>query len=83
MGNTEAVSSMRYAMRDIQQPPKAPLAIRVENVKAVNRGSLRAFCTVAIGGLKIHSGRSSRKKVRHRAAHALWKRIHELRPDVQ
>jgi DNA-binding cell septation regulator SpoVG len=35
---------------------KAPSVI-VENFKIINKGSLRAFCTVIIGGLKINSCR--------------------------
>ena len=34
----------------------APL-VTVENIKLINKGSLRAFCTVVIGTLKIHSCR--------------------------
>lgn len=38
-------------------PTKTAPAVTVENFKIVNKGSLRAFCTVMIGGLKIHSCR--------------------------
>jgi DNA-binding cell septation regulator SpoVG len=59
MRNAEAVSTVRDAMRDVhrQQPPKPFPAVHVENIKNINKGSLRAFCTVVIGGLKIHSCR--------------------------
>jgi len=59
MRNGEAISTMRDAMRDLnnREPQKPAVAVQVENVKPINKGSLRAFCTVVIGGLKIHSCR--------------------------
>lgn len=51
----EAVSTMRAAMRQVNHSQKAAPAVQVENIKAVNKGSLRAFCSVVIGGLKINS----------------------------
>lgn len=32
-------------------------AVQVEQIKTINKGSLRGFCTVVIGGLKINSCR--------------------------
>ncbi len=59
MRNDDTVSTMREAMRDVnrQQPPKPAPSVQFENLKPISKGSLRAFCTVIIGGLKIHSCR--------------------------
>ena len=40
-----------------REQSKRTVAVAVENVKRIDRGNLRALCTVAIGGLKIHSVR--------------------------
>jgi DNA-binding cell septation regulator SpoVG len=66
MGNTDMINAAREAMRDVnrQQPQRPQSAtqkpapvVQVENLKAINAGSLRAFCSVTIGGLKINSCR--------------------------
>jgi hypothetical protein len=59
MRNSEAVSTVRSAMREVNSlPPQKPaVVVQVENIKAINKGSLRGFCTVVIGGLKINSCR--------------------------
>jgi len=58
MRNGDAISTMREAMQEVNRQTAKPIPeIHVENIKAIDKGSLRAFCTVVIGGLKIHSCR--------------------------
>jgi len=57
MGNGDLIATTKGPLRQAPPAQKSAPVIYVENIKTINKGSLRAFCSVLIGGLKIHSVR--------------------------
>jgi DNA-binding cell septation regulator SpoVG len=53
MKDRSAIDDVRDALRDVVSQPKSAASIVVDEIKIINKGSLKAFAKVTIGGGKI------------------------------